>query len=493
MSILIRYLVRSHLGPFLFSFTLLTGLLFLNTVAQRLDQLMGKGLPWTILVQFAVLALPHTVALTLPMSVLVAVLYAFSDLTAENEITAMTGGGVNPVRILMPLVGIGVILAGGMFLFNDRVLPESNHALKNLLVDIGRKSPTFQLREQVVNEVIAEQEHGRQVYFLQAARIDPVTSELEEIVVYDVTDLQARRTTYADRGTMAFNDQQTDLFLTLYQGAVYEIPRDKVGGFQRVEFEEQFLPIRGISNILERGTGEDYRSDREMSSEQLRIQAIVYDRQKAEVQEEAKAASLYAVRRALGWRSSGDSMAPPDEDGEAEAEEVMEPQELSSRSGPVRFAPDGITQTVVTTTKTNAERERGYRLQAIKYRVEIHKKYAIAFACIVFVLLGAPLAVRFPRGGVGMVITASVVIFSIFWVSLIGGEQLADRGYVGPALAMWLPNILLLPLGVIMVARISKQVATARAGGWDDLIFTLTNGIRLAWRKLVGPWAGARP
>ena len=160
MAILIRYLIRSHIGPFLFSFTLITGLLFLNTIAQRLDQLMGKGLPWTVLGQFALLALPHTVALTLPMSVLVAVLFAFSDLTAENEITAMTGGGVNPVRLLLPLVGIGVILAGAMFLFNDRVLPETNHALRKLLVDVNRKSPTFQLREQVLNEIRGRRRRG---------------------------------------------------------------------------------------------------------------------------------------------------------------------------------------------------------------------------------------------------------------------------------------------------------------------------------------------
>jgi lipopolysaccharide export system permease protein len=140
---------------------------------------------------------------------------------------------------------------------------------------------------------------------------------------------------------------------------------------------------------------------------------------------------------------------------------------------------------VVTTTKTNAERERMFRLRAIKYRVEIHKKYTIAFACIVFVLLGAPLAVRFPRGGVGMVITVSVVIFAIFWMSLIGGETLADRGYVSPAIAMWLPNILLLPIGLLMVARMSRQVATARAGGWDDLFSTLLNGIRGSVRKLL--------
>lgn len=85
-----------------------------------------------------------------------------------------------------------------------------------------------------------------------------------------------------------------------------------------------------------------------------------------------------------------------------------------------------------------------------------------------------------------MVITASVVIFAIFWTSLIGGETLADKGYVSPAVAMWLPNLVLLPTGVVLVRRISTQVATARGGGWDDLLFTLASGIRKPFRKLAG-------
>ena len=114
------------------------------------------------------------------MAILVAVLYAYSDLTAENEITAMTAGGVNPVRLLMPLVGIGVILAGGMFLFNDRVLPEANHSLRKLLVDVTRKTPTLQLREQVVNEISASTENQYRKYYLQAVHIDPVTLTLAD-------------------------------------------------------------------------------------------------------------------------------------------------------------------------------------------------------------------------------------------------------------------------------------------------------------------------
>ncbi len=483
MAILIRYLIRSHIGPFLFSFTLITGLLFLNTIAQRLDQLTGKGLSWTVLGQFALLALPHTVALTLPMSVLVAVLFAFSDLTAENEITAMTSGGVNPIRLLLPMVGIGVILAGGMFLFNDRVLPETNHALRKLLVDINLKDPTFQLREQVLNEIAAEDpDGGSRTFFLSAVHIDPLTSTLQDVIISDVSDPNARRTTYADRGEMVLSADQTDMFLTLNNGVVLEIPRNRKGYFHRSEFVEQFLPIRGISNIFEEGgAGTQARGDREMSTQQLADSARAEEAASIEFLADMKRESVRTVKRALGWRVAGDSLITPT-NTPGRGEEMNHPGDP--------LPTDELTRAVSISTRVNHQQADFYRLNAIEKRVEIHKKYAIAFACIVFVLLGAPLAVRFPRGGVGMVTTASVAIFAIFWACLIGGETLADDGYISPALAMWLPNILLLPVGIYLTKRISTQVATARGGGWDDLIFTLVSGLRRPFGGLMGNRAG---
>jgi lipopolysaccharide export system permease protein len=488
MSILIRYLIKSHIGPFLFSFTLLTGLLFLNSIAQRLDQLFGKGLPWQLLASFAVLTLPHTVALTLPMSVLVAVLYAFSDLTAENEVTAMTSGGINPIRIVLPLVGIGVILAGGMLMFNDKVLPEANHSLKNLMVDISRKSPTFQLREEVMNEVVAEDENRQFTYFLRAQKIDPVTSELEGITVYDLSDGLAERTTHAERGKMAFNEEQTDLYLTLYDGEVFEVPTDQVGGFRRIRFIEQVLPLRGVADLLERSAGLGYRSDREKSIEMLGWDAMAYDEDRREVMEESRIDGLYTIKRALGWTTEGDSMVPPRRaaaeemaQGGGSGQEVVAAASAQQSSG---LPPDDVTRSAVMNIKTSAAKEENARLNAIRNRLEIHKKYAISFVCIVFVIIGAPLAVRFPRGGVGMVITVSVTIFAIFWMFLIGGETLADRGYMGPALAMWMPNLILLPIGLVLLSRMSRLVATARGGGWDDLLFTLTNWVGRAFASV---------
>jgi lipopolysaccharide export system permease protein len=282
---------------------------------------------------------------------------------------------------------------------------------------------------------------------------------------------------------MAFSEDQINLFLTLNDGVVLEVPNNE-GGFQRAEFVEQFLPIRGISNALARGAGGDRRGDREMSTGQLADSAKAAELRRAQFLEDIRSENIYVVKRALGWQIDGDSLVPP-----LPAAEGI--QTLPDEAfGPDPMAPDEMTRGVFLNTRTFGQQAEFLRLSAIEKRVEIHKKYSIAFACIVFVLIGAPLAVRFPRGGVGMVITASVLIFALFWACLIGGEALSDDGYVSPALAMWLPNLILLPIGIILVRRISTQVATARGGGWDDLIFTFVTGIRKPFRQLVGKRRG---
>ena len=85
-----------------------------------------------------------------------------------------------------------------------------------------------------------------------------------------------------------------------------------------------------------------------------------------------------------------------------------------------------------------------------------------------------------------MVITASVGIFALFWVFLIGGETLADRGYMGPAMSMWMPNFILLPVGIVLLTRMSRHVATARGGGWEDLLFTVSDALRKGALRVVG-------
>ena len=146
--------------------------MLLSQIAKKFGALVGKGLPWTVIGEVFALSLPFIIAMTLPMAVLLAVLYAFSHLAADNEITAMRASGISVYQILAPVLAWGVFMSAFNFVFVDQVLPRSNARLRGLLIDIGRKKPTFELREQVINEVPPSQ------YFLRAGRIDAATGRL---------------------------------------------------------------------------------------------------------------------------------------------------------------------------------------------------------------------------------------------------------------------------------------------------------------------------
>jgi hypothetical protein len=121
--------------------------------------------------------------------------------------------------------------------------------------------------------------------------------------------------------------------------------------------------------------------------------------------------------------------------------------------------------------------------RANSYKVEYHKKFAIPFACIVFVLLGAPLAVRFPRGGPGMVIGFSLAIFGIYYVSLIGGETLGDNGTVPPHWGPWGPNLVFFAISLWALSRIGKEASTTRGGGWEDMWFSMRTMVTTPFRR----------
>jgi lipopolysaccharide export system permease protein len=146
------------------------------------------------------------------------------------------------------------------------------------------------------------------------------------------------------------------------------------------------------------------------------------------------------------------------------------------RQAPRRSAsnPSFVSQQSVMTAYD--QRLRGARQRAAIYQVEIQKKLAISAACIIFALLGVPLAIRFPRGGVGLVIGTSLAVFSVYYVGLIGGEEFGDRLIVSPFLAMWAPNIIFLIVSLPLLWTVGRAGSSAHGGDWQDMKRAL-----LAW------------
>lgn len=455
MKILTRYLLRAHVGPFLFAFFALTGVVLINTLARRLAELAGKGLPMSAIGMFFVYALPATVALTFPMAVLVAILYTFATFTAENEITAMKAGGLDLKRLLLPLLAVAGIITAVMIWFNDRILPEANHRWSQLFVEIARKTPTVALEPQTINK-LAPQANSTQTYYLRAARIDPGSNRLWDVQIYDVSNPNVIRSIYADSGIAQFNAARTDMVLTLWHGHMREVPLDDPKTFRRMTFAQQKFGIPGIGtsfNLANQDPG--YRGDREMTVGMLLARIDTLRRQRGDeltrLRKEGEADLRYAL--AGGRRPfSLDSVRPP-------IEGRLEEGGVVSRT---RRTADDMTATLGTV--------RNLEEQMRDYDVEVHKKYSIAVASLVFVLVGVPLALRFGGGGIGMVIASSMVIFAIYYVGLIGGEALAGRGYVTPLVAMWVVNAIMTVLGVAGLATMGRETATARSSTWDQML-----------------------
>ncbi len=456
MTILTRYLIRSHLVPLLFTFSLVTGLLYLNTVTRLLEDLVGKGLPTEIILEALILSFPHTVALSLPIAVLPAVLYTFSELASASEIVAMSASGVRPRKLFIPVLLLGTLLTGITYTFNDFVLPEANHRLKNLRNSIRQKSPTFQLRERVVN--LIEGENGLGPYFLRVDEIDPVSAELTEVVIYDMSRQGVRRTTYATRGKMDLNNTYTDLHLRLHDGQVYEVGSGEVGVFQRTGFDEQLYVLRGVGDVFQDMGGEQ-RTDREMSIALLRDSAQAKRLALDSIRQDSRRQTIRAVERALGTGPAADS---------AQGDNIGFAKSLMGTRGSM-VPSDDLSRTVALTARTHTARTAALRKRASQYGVEIHKKLVIASACMIFVLIGMPVGIRFPRGGISMVIVVSATVIGVYQYGLTTGEDWADRALAAPFWTMWAPNLVFLVIGALMVSRMGRWIASSRDSGWRDL------------------------
>jgi lipopolysaccharide export system permease protein len=506
-------------APFLFALGALTSIMILNQVARRFGALVGKGLPWTVIAEVFGLSVPFIVAITLPMAVLMAVLYTFTHLAADNEVTAMRASGISVFQVVKPVFLVGALVALLSFLFSDQVLPRSNAQLRNLLLNIGRKKPTFELREQVINEL------GKAGVFLRALRIDPNSGHMRDVTIYDMGASGGRRVIYADSGIMALTPDETDLSLRLFDGSVHQFKGNQPEVFQLTYFQVNDIRVKDITNQFEANFVEAVRGDREMSTCEMIGVIRGHERDSRQAGLELKYFLAKDLRTLLGitppsppsqleadqpggyctwFQKIGGYLSPKTAEAQEPAQDTarraprpnlrLPPGQIRAQKlrldsiqrgllrGPVRpetFLTDSVTAAAdtginiqLTTSPEVANavtRVKDSQQLAGKYEIEVHKKWSIAVACVVFVLVGIPMALRFPRGGMGLVLGGGLAVFSVYYIGLIAGEALGDRAIVSPIGAMWASNCLFVVIGIIGLFRVSRESGSTRGGDFSEL------------------------
>jgi len=432
--LLARYILRNHIGPFVFSVSTLMFLFLLQFVMKFIDQLVGKGLSAWVIMELIMLNLAWMLVLAVPMSVLVAVLMAFGGLASRNEITAMRAGGVSVIRMMLPVVLASVVLAGAMVWFNNFVLPESNFRLKTLTMDIRRKRPTLSLVDGVFSQDIGG-------YSILVKKTRQASNELEGVTLYDYTDPARNVTITAERGKISFSADYRKLIMDLQNGEIHTLDLDQMTMYRKIRFSTHRIAMDVEGFDFERSARDAFsRSDRELSARLMRRIVDSLRTVSGDVQREfAKTMETESERLLQGQSTQGPAVQQRGRSRTGGATTLQAVQHIRG----------------VATSYTG--RLEGLRRQINQYLVEIHKKYSIPAACIVFVLVGAPLGVITRRGGFGIAASMSLGFFVLYWACLIGGEKLADRGIVSPFTGMWIANIIIGLFGVYLTARVRKE------------------------------------
>lgn len=554
MRLISRHILRSLAAPFFWGVLALTGLLLMNSLAQLIDQFGGRGLGWDVMVEAIVLALPALLTLTLPMSVLVATLYAYSSLAADLEMVAMYANGLSVWRMVRPAFVAAIFVAIVNFLLFDQLVPLSNTRFRTLRADVFRKAPTLTLRAQQLNELPPTG------YLLRASEISNASGQLRQVTIWDLRRYDGRRVIHADSGRMAQSPDGTDLLMTLYDGEILDFSTAEPTRVEQTAFLVNVVTIRDVQDDFQRSEGQLERGDRERSGcelldgiteatwaldeahdrrEQLtrrdlrhlmalpplppppvqprpefpphcgqwrdvqRLLERVLLPRRAEAQSVPAGPPPVADLQQDPARSAQDSTRPrlriPTEQGTDSLRRIKDslnrlrvtpkqdlvPQRADSGetvplypvdpNGTPTFlvpppgTPGGQGDPGMATTMMDVSGARMTANEALRvtreYAVEYHKKFAIPLGSFCFVLMGVALALKFPRSGIGLVIGGSLLIFLTFYVLLIGGENLADKGVVSAEVAMYAPVAIFTLAGLAAVAAANREMGTARTAG----------------------------
>ena len=440
MKILNRYIVKEHLYPFISALLALLFVLLANFLLRSMDRFIGKGLELTLIFEYIFLNLAWILALAVPMAILVATLMAFGRLSADNEISAMRSASVSYLRLLVPALLFSCIIAGLMMYFNNQVLPEMNHKARMLSSDISRKRPDLDFDVGYFIDAIPEYN------FLLGSRNEEVFSD---ITIFSNRDGKKQQTIIAANGTISTVDD--GVVLHLVDGVIHEYIGNEKDEYRQIYFDKYQVMIP-VDNMVMNRRDSNIRGDREMTFAMMKDKIQSYKEKITNTHVRIRDRLINEAAK-LNIESGVDSLTliTP-----LIAQQALFQYEIDIADTLKEVKIGSLTRVKrrLKNMKRGIESDfslvTSYNNSINKYLVELHKKFSIPFASIIFILIGAPLGMMARKGGFAVSMMFSLGFFIIYWVFLIGGEEFADRGLLSPALSMWLPNLVLGLFGILM-------------------------------------------
>ena len=463
------YLLKNFLGLFLMTFLICIFILLMQFVWMHVKDLVGKGVEISVLAEFFVYAVATLVPLALPLAILLASLMTFGNLGENFELTAMKSAGVSLFRIMRPLAITIAMISVGAFYFSNNILPISQVKLWTLIFSLRQKSPEMEIPE-------GEFYDGIPGYNVYVRSKNHQTGLLKDLMIYDYSEgFQNAQVTVADSGRIYFTGDKKYLLFVLYSGESFENLDPKQ---QRATKSKDKIPYRR-ENFREKTMLIDFSSEFNRYDESiLNDQHVSKDVGELlhsidSVQVLAHERSLEQSHQMVEQKYFGRDRIP------GRVLEETSKEEMS------HFNPDSLFANFSNKDKARAlsaayDRARSqkdqveynalmldeYKRYVRKHEVELHRKFTLAFACLIFFFIGAPLGAIIRKGGLGAPVVISVVMFVFYYIIDNTGYKMAREALWPCWLGMWLSSFVLLPIGVFLTYKAATDSALFNPEAW---------------------------
>ena len=482
MKKLDQFIIKSFVGPFIAILLVVVFILMMQFLWLYIDELVGKGLSFKVILEFLAWGSATLLPLSLPLATLLSSMMTLGTLGENNELLAIKAAGISLQRVLVPLAIIcGVISVGAFFISND-LIPVAYNKIYTLRDDIGKTKEEIKIPTGTFY-------NGIEGYILRVDDRNDETDMMYGVMVYNHTKNKGNTSlTLADSALMKMSKDKTYLTFTLYNGSNYEETntkkyRDTTLLIQKIDFGRQDLIIPLKNYAFQKS--DSSRFDDQVKSMNLAQLQHGQDSIGA-LNEEGKKANIQSINnsRVLRYNQQLDSAGRAGRTTPFVKAEEDRWKTLEAEIKALEKAKSNAEELQANLASYSRERYHNtYILRLID--IEILKKFALSIACLIFFFIGAPLGALIRKGGLGTPAIISVLFFVFYWVIDITGTKLARDGAVGAFSGVFISSYILLPTGLYLTWQAINDSSIFNLGN-------LKNGFKKLKSKIMGSFKKTR-
>jgi lipopolysaccharide export system permease protein len=422
-------------------------------VWKYVDDLVGKGLEVSVVLEFLFYASANMVSLAAPLAVLLSSLMTFGSLGEQYEIIAMKSAGISIRKLIFSLALISILIACGSFWFSDQVSPKAYYKMRSLLRNIRDQKPTLAIEEGVFYD-------GFDNYSIRVGRKSRNNVDIYDVLLFDHTKYQGSTTfTYAKRGKMQITDDKAYMLFHLYDGFFWDESTNSTSTSTnpliRSTFSEQYMRFDISSFKFEKSDDNFFARNNQVLSNANIVKLI--DTVMISVGNNNKEILESFLSSCYNFKYF---IYPEDAPPKGSDPPNIPYNKLNTSEKTIALdRAIAIKNDFKNGLNMNREYKKYLYINIGSYQVEWYKKYVFSLACILFFFIGAALGSIIRKGGIGVPLVITVAFFSTYFMLSIFGEKIAKGGAVPVWFGMWLSSFVLVPICAFLTYQASVDSA----------------------------------